>query len=53
MNSDAPILLSRQDVLTLGTQAQIENHNNIYFCRFPQKRPAGFDVKLCNPQGEK
>ena len=49
MNSDAPILVSRNDVLTMGTQAQIENHNNVYFCRFPQKRPAEFDVKLCNP----
>jgi hypothetical protein len=43
----APILISRDDVLTRGTQAQIENHNNIYWCQHPDKRPPSFDAAIC------
>ena len=43
----APILLSRSDVLTEGTRAQIEAHNNVYWCRHETKRPLGFDTSVC------
>lgn len=43
----APILLSRSDVLTAGTQAQIVDHNNIYWCRHKEKRPESFDPAVC------
>ena len=42
-----PILASRRDILTVGTQAQIEDHNNRVWCEFPETRPADFDVAIC------
>jgi len=36
-------------VLTTATAKQIENNNNIYWCRYPNKRPPGFDASICNP----
>jgi hypothetical protein len=44
-----PVMLSRSDVLTVETQKQIENNNDIYFCQYPDTRPTGFDVKVCSP----
>ncbi len=41
----APIMASRQD--TPGTLAQIEAHNNVYWCRHVTKRPLGFDPSVC------
>jgi hypothetical protein len=43
-----PILLSRRDVLTEGTQNQVRDHNNIYWCLFPDKQPPNFDVAICD-----
>lgn len=43
----SPILLSRQDVLTEGTQNQVRDHNVIYWCLFKAERPEGFDSTLC------
>lgn len=48
----APILLSRQDQLTPGTSAQIEAHNNVYWCRHVAQRPLGFDPSVCEGQTE-
>ncbi len=42
-----PILASRQDVLTVGTLGQIVDHNNVYWCRFPEEQPEGFDKAIC------
>lgn len=42
-----PILISGFDKLTEGTWEQIEDHNNIYFCRHVTKRPLGFDAGVC------
>ena len=44
----SPILLSRSDVLTGETRAQIEAHNNVYWCANAAKRPLGFDVSVCD-----
>lgn len=38
-----PILPSRADTLTVGTQGQIEDHNNRIWCEFPELRPEGFN----------
>lgn len=42
-----PILASRQDVLTVGTLGQIVDHNNVYWCQFPEEQPEGFDAAIC------
>ena len=42
-----PILISRADTLSSGTFAQIEAHNNVYWCRHIQRRPLGFDASVC------
>jgi hypothetical protein len=44
-----PIFLSRLDMLTVGTASQIEDHNNVFFCIFPDARPPGFNPAVCNP----
>lgn len=41
-----PIMASRSD--TPETIAQIEAHNNVYWCRHAAKRPLGFDVSVCD-----
>lgn len=46
-DSYKPVLLSRADVLTEATKVAIENNNNIYWCRYPEKRPEGFDASIC------
>lgn len=46
----APILLSRNDVLTAGTLAQVIDHNNVYWCRHKEKRPESFDPAVCDPK---
>lgn len=43
----SPILVSYNDELTVGTARQIEDHNNTYWCVFPDDRPDGFDPKVC------
>lgn len=43
----AAIKVSREDVLTEGTEEQIEAHNNVYFCRHATERPLGFDTSVC------
>lgn len=45
--SYVPVLLAREDVLTEGTQAQIKNNNDVYWCQYQDKRPEGFDVAIC------
>lgn len=40
-----PIMASRSD--TPETIAQIEAHNNVYWCRHETKRPLGFDPSVC------
>jgi hypothetical protein len=45
--SYTPVFVSRSDVFTELTKTTIENNNNIYFCRFPDRRPEGFDVAIC------
>lgn len=42
-----PILLSRLDMLTVGTAAQIEDHNNVFWCIFPETRPLDFPSEVC------
>jgi len=42
-----PILISRQDVLTVETAEQIGDHNNTLWCACDHIRPAGFDVSVC------
>ena len=43
----APILVSRQDVLTCGTAQQVADHNNVYWCKYPGRAPDTFDRKVC------
>lgn len=42
-----PILLSRNDTLTVGTQAQVADHNKRVWCEFPDTRPGNFDASVC------
>lgn len=42
-----PILVSRSDVLTTDTAEQVGDHNNVVWCTCPEKRPQGFDAKVC------
>lgn len=44
---DVPILVSREDKLTLITAEAIGDHNNDIFCACPAKRPANFDASIC------
>jgi len=44
-----PILISRSDVLSLGTAEAIGDHNNDLWCRCPEKRPQKFDASICKP----
>lgn len=46
-SSDVPILIARSDILSLATAEQIGDHNNDLWCRCPEKRPTGFDAKIC------
>ena len=43
-----PILASRRDTLTVGTSAQIEDHNNRVWCTFPETQPSQFDATICS-----
>jgi len=43
-----PILLSRLDMLTVGTASQIEDHNNLFWCLFEETRPPDFNAQVCN-----
>lgn len=46
-DSYEPVKLSRLDVLTEETKVTIENNNNVYWCRYQDKRPEGFDASIC------
>jgi len=42
-----PILMSHDDQLTRETKKAIVDHNTIYFCMCPAKRPPDFDLSVC------
>lgn len=42
-----PILISREDTLTVGTREQIKAHNNTYWCRHPDQLPEGAEPPTC------
>jgi hypothetical protein len=42
-----PILISVDDLLTLGTKEQIGDHNNAYWCACDAQRPPGFNASIC------
>ena len=50
-NSYVPVKISHLDVLTEKTKTDIENNNNVFWCRFADKRPANFDVAVCAMPG--